>query len=163
MAWNSSPEIPDRIFAAIPYLVPLAFATASFGKPALTLIPGLAGIILPILGPVGFVYSLDPTGGLLIFFAAFLLIVRNDRVKHFIRYNTLQAILLLLLVTLATYADRFLSPILGALALNGLITLFGNVVFLAVLAACGFAAVQCGRGLYANLPVVSDAVRGQIL
>jgi len=155
MAWNNSQEVPDRIFAAIPYLVPLAFATASFGNPALKLIPGLAGLILPILGPVVFVYSLDPTGGLLIFFAAFLLIVRNDRVKHFIRYNTMQAILLMLLVTLANLINPFLGPLS--------VGLFGNLVFLAVLTACTFAAIQCGRGLYADLPVVSEAVRGQIL
>lgn len=155
MAWNNSPEVPDRIFGAIPYLVPLLIATSRFGQPALRSIPGLASILLPILEPVGSIYALDPTGGLLIFFAAFLLVVRNDRVKHFIRYNTLQAILLLLLVTLVTYISPLLGLFLGQL--------LGNFVFIAVLAACGFAAIQCGRGLYADLPVVSEAVRSQIL
>lgn len=163
MSWNGSPGTPDRIFAGIPYLVPLAFATARFGGPTLKVIPGLEGLIAPILVPVSIVYSLDPTGGLLIFFAAFLFVVRNDRVKHFIRYNTFQAILLMLLVTLATFAiDLFLSPLLGAISLGSVVTLLGNVVFLGVLAACVFSAIQCGRGLYADLPVVSEAARSQI-
>lgn len=160
MAWRNSVEIPDRIFATLPYFVPLAFATAIFGAPALKVIPGLSGLLSPILIPVLAVYRLDPTGGLLIFFAAFLLVVRNPRIKHFIRYNTLQAILIELLVTLIVYLNNFL---LAPIALGAAARLLGNFVFLAVLVACTFAIIQCARGLYAELPVVSNAVRGQIL
>ncbi len=153
---RNSTEIPDRIFAVLPYFIPLAFATAIFGRPSLNVIPGLAELLSPILIPILTIYRLDPTGGLLIFFAIFLLVVRNPRIKHFIRYNTLQAILLEILITLVNF---LLDPI----SLGSIEKIVGNIVFLAVLAACTFAIVQCARGIYAELPVLSDAVRGQVL
>lgn len=159
MAWRGSTDIKDRIFGALVYLIPL-YSALPFGEDLFRQFPILSLIQIPLL-PIAFVYSAIPFnfGRLLVFFILFLAVVRNDRIAHFIRFNTMQAILVDIVLSLL----GILFSIIGPGVLPGLIsiTLF-NVVFTAVLAVCIYAISQCAVGRYPEIPAISEAVYTQV-
>jgi hypothetical protein len=91
MTWRGSTTVPDRIFASLPYLLPLIDAL-SFGRFLFTQFPVLQLLLIP-LAPLMELYRL-PFASLIIFFALYLGVVRNENISHFIRFNAMQAILL---------------------------------------------------------------------
>lgn len=101
-----------------------------------------------------------PFAAFIIFILLFMLVVRNDNISHFVRFNTLQAILLGIVLSLCSLVMSFiLQPVLqGGLILE---TLF-NVIFLGTVAAVVYAVVQSALGRYAEIPTISDAVYMQV-
>jgi hypothetical protein len=158
MTWRGSPTVTDRIFASLPYLLPL-FSVYPFGIFVFQQFPDLARILSLLLTPVAFIYSLVPFADLVIFFLLFLLVVRNERIQHFIRFNTMQAILLDILVFLCGLIFRYmLSPLGSNLVTQTLIVM----VFLATLATCVYSVVQSLQGRYAEIPTLSEAAYAQV-
>ncbi|MEQ8541277.1 MAG: Tic20 family protein [Coleofasciculus sp. D1-CHI-01] len=157
MTWRGSTTVKDRIFAALPYLLPLLYALP-FGVFLLRQFPVLNIILVP-LSPLIFIQSTIPFAGLILFFVLFLAVVRNERIAHFIRFNTMQAILLDILLVLCSFAMRILGQGLGA---NFFIETLFNVIFLGTLAACGYGIVQSLLGRYAEIPTLSEAVYAQV-
>ena len=104
----------------------------------------------------------DPLGlgGLLLFFVLLFAVVRNANVPYFIRFNTLQALLIdIVLIALNFAIGAVLTPVLpGSL----LISTLNSAVVLAVLAIWIFATVECIRGREPDLPGISPAVRMQL-
>lgn len=157
MSWRGSTSVKDRIFACLPYLLPLIEGLA-FGRYLFVQFPALKVFFVP-LAPVILLYSSIPFAGLIVFFALFLLVVRNESINHFIRFNTMQAILVDIVLVLCNLILPILSPIPGAgFALQTL----SNTIFLGVLAAVIYSVVQSGRGRYAEIPAISDAVYMQV-
>lgn len=156
MTWRGSISPLDRLFACLPYLLPF-LVSFQFGIPLLTQFPVLQPLLIPFL-PL-----LPLTGGifgLVIFFALFMLVVRNDNINRFIRFNTMQAILLdILLVLCGIVADLVLRPVLG----GGLFleTIY-NVIFLGTLIAVIYSVIQSALGRYAEIPTLSEAVHMQV-
>jgi hypothetical protein len=157
MTWRGSTTVKDRIFASLPYLLPIISALP-FGSFLFRQFPALAIILVP-LQPVLFIYSAIPFAGLVIFFLLFLLVVRNERIIHFIRFNTMQAILLDILLVLCSLLFDILMRGLGTNLVTE--TLF-NIVFLGTVAACGYSIVQSLLGHYAEIPTLSEAVHAQV-
>lgn len=157
MTWRGSVTVPDRIFAALPYLLPLIDALP-FGRFLFGQFPVLQLLFLPLF-PVLQIYQTVPFAGLIIFFALFLLVVRNERINHFIRFNTMQAILIDIVLILCT----LVLSLIPQGSSGGLFaeTLF-NVVFLGVLAAFIYSVAQSLLGRYAEIPTISDAVYMQV-
>ena len=87
-------------------------------------------------------------------------VVRNADVPYFIRFNTLQALLIdIVLIALNLAIGAILTPVLpGSL----LISTLNSAVVLAVLAIWIFATVECIRGREPDLPGISPAVRMQL-
>ncbi len=157
MTWRGSTDVKDRIFAALPYLLPL-IEVLPFGQFMLRQFPILGIIYLP-LQPLILIYDNVPLAGLIIFFVLFLAVVRNPQISHFVRFNTMQAILLDILLVLGF----LLLPILvRALGVNLLTETLYNIVFLGMLAACGYSMVQSLMGRYAEIPSLSQAVYSQV-
>ncbi|ERT09119.1 putative membrane protein [Lyngbya aestuarii BL J] len=156
MTWRGETTIRDRIFSALPYLLPLMYGL-EFSRFLFAQFPILTIILIP-LAPLISIYQTVPFIGLVIFFALFLLVVRNQNIPHFIRFNTMQAILLDIIIVLC-------SIILGILGggLQGFIleTIY-NMLFLGILAAVIYSVVQSLRGHYAEIPTISDAVYMQV-
>ena len=144
MAWRGSTTVKDRIFACLPYLLPLVSALP-FGSFLFRQFPALGVLLIP-LQPVLFIYQSIPFAGLVIFFLLFLLVVRNERIVHFIRFNTMQAILLDILLVLCSLLSSILLKGLGTNLITE--TLF-NIVFLGTVVACGYSIVQSLIGRYA--------------
>lgn len=159
MTWRGSTDTKDRIFAALVYLLPL-YSAFAFGIFIFQQIPFLGAALAIALYPLAFLYSsLGSFGSLIIFFVLFFAVVRNPRISHFIRFNTMQAILIDILVYLLGLALGFVARGLGAnLALE---TLF-NVVFLGAFAACVYSIIQSVIGKYADIPTISEAAYSQV-
>ncbi|MGC9524034.1 MAG: Tic20 family protein [Limnospira sp.] len=154
MNWRGTTTVRDRIFACLPYLLPLVYGLP-FGKFLLVQFPVLGFLLLPVIF-IQQIFAQIFFAGLIVFFALFMLVVRNENIPHFIRFNTMQAILLDIIVIGC-------SLILNIIPLEGFIeqTLY-NMVFLGVLAAVIYAVVQSARGQYAEIPTLSDAVYMQV-
>jgi len=159
MTWRGSTDTKDRIFAALVYLLPL-YSAFAFGIFIFQQIPFLGAALAIVLTPLAFLYSsLGSFGSLIIFFVLFFAVVRNPRISHFIRFNTMQAILIDILVYLLGVALGFVARGLGAdLVVE---TLF-NVVFLGAFAACVYSIIQSVIGKYADIPTISEAAYSQV-
>jgi uncharacterized membrane protein len=157
MTWRGSTTPRDRFFACLPYLLPFLDGL-SFSTPFFRQFPVLQPLLLPFV-PIMQIYSL-PFASLIVFFTLFLLVVRNENISHFIRFNAMQAILLTIVLFLCQLIVQYvLQPALqGGLILE---TLY-NVVFLGTLAAVIYSIVQSALGRYAEIPTLSDAVYMQV-
>jgi uncharacterized membrane protein len=158
MTWRGSITPTDRIFACLPYLLPLISALM-FGTFLFKEFPGLQVILLP-LAPIMAIYSALPFANLIVFFALYLGVVRNENISHFIRFNAMQAILLDIVLFLCQVLVQYvlLPALQGGLVLE---TIF-NVVFLGAIAAILYSVVQSVLGRYAEIPTLSDAVYMQV-
>lgn len=157
MTWRGTTSVKDRIFASLPYLLPIISALP-FGSFLFRQFPFLQILLLP-LQPVLLIYSSIPFAGLVVFFLLFLLVVRNERIAHFIRFNTMQAILLDILLILFGLA---LQILLRGLGTNLITETLINIVFLGTVATCGYSIVQSLLGRYAEIPTLSEAVYAQV-
>ncbi|CAO5012954.1 Tic20 family protein [Microcystis aeruginosa] len=159
MTWRGSTDTKDRIFAALVYLLPL-YSAFAFGIFIFQQIPFLGAALAIVLTPLAFLYSsLGSFGSLIIFFVLFFAVVRNPRISHFIRFNTMQAILIDILVYLLGLVLGFVARGLGG---NLLVETLFNVVFLGAFAACVYSIIQSVIGKYADIPTISEAAYSQV-
>lgn len=157
MAWRGSTTVSERIFASLPYVLPLIDGLG-FGKYLFEQFPAIQLLFLPLV-PVLQIYGAIPFAGLIIFFALFLLVVRNEKISRFIRFNTMQAILLDIVLMLC----GLIVPILASgLQVRFVIETLFNMIFLGIVAAVVYAVVQSLMGRYAEIPTISDAVHMQV-
>ena len=156
MTWRGSTTVPDRIFASLPYLLPLIDGLA-FGRFLFTQFPVLQLLLIP-LDPLMQLYRV-PFASLIIFFALYLGVVRNENISHFIRFNAMQAILLDIVLMLCGLVLPIFSKGLQVAFIAE--TLY-NMVFLGAFAAFVYAVVQSLLGRYAEIPPLSDAVYMQV-
>ncbi|MEC4817424.1 MAG: Tic20 family protein [Scytonema sp. PMC 1069.18] len=165
MVWRGRTTMQHRLLSCLPYILPL-IQVYGFGLLLFQQIPFLQFLFLPLV-PFMALYaflgqSIPLIGsfiGLAIFFALYLLVVRNEKIAHFIRFHTLQALLLgifaslcqavLELVGIAQQGTALSIPLLGGVLYT--------VIFLAVVAASVYSIVQAIRGVYAEIPVISQA------
>ena len=158
MSWRGSTTIQDRIFSSLPYLLPLT-SSIGFSSAVLQEVPTLGTLLAPLLLPVLWIYQTLPFASLIIFFGLFLLVVRNEKVPHMIRFNTMQA----LLVDILMVVVGLVLPILGRVDSSNLVVIaLSSTVFIGVLAIVIFSVVQSLRGLYAEIPTLSEAAYMQV-
>ncbi|NJN85169.1 MAG: hypothetical protein HC881_01100 [Leptolyngbyaceae cyanobacterium SL_7_1] len=156
MTWRSVSPL-HRFLACLPYLLPL-IEVLRFGTVLFRQFPSLQLVFLPIVPILNF-YNLVPFAGLIIFFALYLLVVRNENIPHFIRFNAMQAILLDIVLVLCSLVLSLFTPIVqGGLILD---TLY-NVIFLGTIAAIVYSVIQSALGRYAEIPTLSNAVYMQV-
>ncbi len=174
MTWRGTTSTQDRIFGALVYLMPI-LDVLGFGLFLASLFPPLL-LLFVALSPLLTVYNFNVGGFPIVqmglFFGLFLLVVNNRDVAHFLRFHTLQAILISILAFLirlvldilnisSGLSDPFLrntTPDLMTWITGGI----ESAIFIAVLAAGIFAIVQSLRGQYADLPVISEAAHNQL-
>jgi hypothetical protein len=158
MSWRGATTIQDRIFSSLPYLLPLT-SSIGFSSAVLQEVPTLGTVLAPLLLPVLWIYQTLPFASLIIFFGLFLLVVRNEKVPHMIRFNTMQA----LLVDILMVVVGLVLPILGRVDSSNLVVIaLSSTVFIGVLAIVIFSVVQSLRGLYAEIPTLSEAAYMQV-
>jgi hypothetical protein len=157
MSWRGTTTVSDRIFASLPYLLPMVEVVA-FGFFLLDQFPPLAVVFAPILILWSFYRSVR-YAGMIIFFALFLLVVRNEKISHFIRFNTMQAILLDIIIFLFS----ILTDVVGLVPSGGFaIQTLSTTIFLGIVGAVGYSVIQSLSGRYAEIPAISDAVYMQV-
>jgi hypothetical protein len=158
MTWRGTTTVKDRIFASLPYLLPLIVGFLQFGQ-FLLQFQVVQLFFLPLLPVIVLYQKLGSLGQLIIFFVLFLAVVRNERIAHFIRFNTMQALLLDILLVLCSLVLQFLLPALGTSLITKTLL---NIIFLGTVAACGYSIVQSLLGRYAEIPTLSEAVHAQV-
>jgi len=146
----------DRLFASLVYLLPLYYVL-QFGIFLFNQFPFLEIIAIPLI-PLAILYSAIPFARFIVFIAIFALVIRNNSISHFIRYNAMQAILMDILLILINLIFSLLLSGVGGLFVE---TLY-NVIFLGTLVACGFSVYQSATGKYAELPGISEAAYAQV-
>ncbi|MBS9383914.1 MAG: hypothetical protein HEQ24_06600 [Dolichospermum sp. BR01] len=157
MSWRGSTTFPDRIFACLPYLLPLIEVFA-FGQFLMNDFPLLGLIFLPLL-PLLRIYYGVRYAGMIIFFALWLLVVRNEKINHFIRFNTMQAIILDIVIFLCSILTDIVKLVPGSgFAMQTLYT----TIFMGIIAAVVYSVAQSLMGKYAEIPAISDAVHMQV-
>ncbi len=157
MSWRGSTTIQDRIFACLPYLLPMIEVFA-YGRFFLTQFPPVQVLFLPLL-PLLQIYYGVRYAGLIIFFALFIFVVRNEKISHFVRFNTMQAILLDIVV----FLFGILTDIVGLLPSGGFaIQTLYTTIFLGIVAASVYSIIQSLLGRYAEIPAISNAVYMQL-
>lgn len=156
MTWRGSATVSDRIFASLPYLLPLVDGVI-FGRYLFSQFPALSLVFVPLIPLVQL--NSTPFVSLIIFFALFLLVIRNENISHFIRFNAMQAILLDIVIFLVSLLLRILAPVPGV---EFAIETLSNTLFLGIVAAFIYSVAQSLLGRYAEIPAISDAVRMQV-
>lgn len=157
MSWRGSIDGKDRFFGAVVYLLPFIGALP-FGRFFLEQFPQAGLIYLPFTPIINIYYGI-PFASLIIFFALFLAVVRNYKISHFIRFNTMQAILIDILLSLFGLILSYLLRPLGV----GLFTeTVSNLAFLGTLVAVFYSVIQSARGVYPEIPTISEAAYSQV-
>ena len=167
MTWRGSVSIPDRIFGIIVYCFAI-YDTLFFGSFLLQQFPAFGffcfpalpvelsyGLIASLLGPLGSFASFA------VFIILFAAVVRNEKISHFIRYNTMQSVLISISLALARIVMQYvLIPALGHSGL--LIETFYSLIFLGGLIASYYSMFQSTLGRYAQIPTISEAAYSRI-
>ncbi|MBD2526931.1 MULTISPECIES: Tic20 family protein [unclassified Nostoc] len=157
MSWRGSTTVSDRIFACLPYLLPL-IEVFVFGRYLLSDFPPLQLLFLPLL-PLLRIYYGVRYAGMIIFFALFLLVVRNEKISHFIRFNTMQAILLDIII----FLFNIVTDVVGLVPVGGFaIQTLSTTIFIGIVGAVAYSVIQSVSGRYAEIPAISDAVYMQV-
>ena len=165
MVWRGSNATQDRVLASLTYLMPI-LDVLSLGTFLFFLFPPLQWLFLPLfyLAPI---YSI----GLVqmgLFFGLFIGVVRNSNCSHFLRFNTMQALLLGIFAALLNIALGLFgfSQQYGGFGSSGVTELifpiFLSAIFVFVAGASIYAIIQSLRGEYPEIPIISQAVSSQV-
>ncbi|KGG13744.1 MULTISPECIES: Tic20 family protein [Prochlorococcus] len=150
-------QIWQRIISLFVYMLPLS-DVLHLGSNLFAQYPILNYIIIPIL-PIIFIKTKILLGGLLLFLCLFFGVVKNTEIAFFIRFNTMQALLLNIAIIIGIYViDIIIKPLGNYL----LVQVASNIVFITTLGITIFAITKCVAGKEPDIPIISDAVRIQI-
>ena len=167
MTWRGSTDWQQRIISALPYILPL-IEVRGFGGFLFAQFPALNLLYLPFYPFIVLLGTLDraiPFLGFtfILFFALYLGVVRNEKLAHFLRFHTMQALLLSIFTFLCAYVLRLIGIPVSAVAVTPvfLFSVLSSLLFISVAGACIFSMVQAVRGLYAEYPFISEAAYAQ--
>lgn len=93
------------------------------------------------------------------FFTLFLAIVRNVKLNHFLRYNTMQAILLDICVMLAGLIMQYLPMYITTSFLGDFLEF---MTLMNALFAIGYCMWNIIQGQYPEIPIITEAVYAQV-
>ncbi|NJK41392.1 MAG: hypothetical protein HC934_08620 [Acaryochloridaceae cyanobacterium SU_2_1] len=174
MTWRGATTQQERILSCLPYLVTL-LDCLPFGLFLFAKFPPLVWIFRPLfwIAPLYFWGS----GGiaivpLLVFLALYMGVVRNTQLRHLIRFNAMQAILLgfalaiiSLLLSLVGIVRQGLVPSDANLnlAFDGslFVMLLFDLLFSGTVALVIYSVVQSLRGKHPEIPIISNAAYAQ--
>ncbi len=171
MALRGATTTQERLLSCLPFLVPL-LNTYSLGGDIFSLFPPLRLLFFPIelLLPI---YLIGGGGfsivRLMVFIGLYAGVVRNSRIRHLIRYNAMQAIMLGISLTIILMVLQVVGILGGSVGSATSATserelfamVLSNVLFLGTLGIVVFSVVQSLRGHHAEVPLISDAAYAQ--
>ncbi|MBD2177928.1 hypothetical protein H6F42_13490 [Pseudanabaena sp. FACHB-1998] len=166
MARRSSVDYLDRLYASLPYFLPIT-AVVLFGTFLFLQFPPLALAFLPIfkLNQILSISIIDFISiRFVAWFCVFIFVVRSYKVNHFIRFNAMQALLLDIIIALVGAVTELLAVILGrSEAFGFILQIIASVTFLGITAAFLYSVFQCVRGKYPDkIPVISEVAYFQV-
>ncbi|GMI78864.1 translocon at the inner envelope membrane of chloroplasts 20-II [Hibiscus trionum] len=158
MSLNPTPAI-DRLISVAAYTLPF-FNSLQYGRYLFIQYPQLGTLFEPIL-PFLSLYKSVPYASFVAFFALYLGVVRNPSFSHYVRFNSMQAVTLDVLLVVPLLLTRILNP--GRAGLGFKLLVWGHTgvfVFSCLCFVYGVVSSILGRTPY--LPFVADAAGRQV-
>lgn len=157
---GDSAEPPDRFISAICYLYPFLDGV-HFGRFLFTQFPPIQLILFPFAPAIG-LFRASPLNPFLVFLTLYFAIVRNpSSFSRYVRYNTMQAIVLDVLLIFPDLIERFFAPREG-IGLD-IVMSIDSTVFLFLLVSMIYGSTTCLLGQVPRLPIVADAADRQVM
>lgn len=156
---GSSPELPERVLSALPYLLPF-LDSLGYGRFLFFQYPFITRAIAP-LAPLISLYSTVPFAPFVAFLGVYIGIINNQRWPRFVRFNAMQAVLLDILLILPRLVEQVFSAPTSGWALQAYITVQNTIwIFVAAAVLYGIGASLVGQT--ARIPIVADAAEQQV-
>ena len=152
-------DTSDRLISAICYFYPF-FDGIQYGKYVITQFTPIQAVIQPLV-PAIRVFKSFPFNGFLVFLTLYFVVVRNQNFSRYVRFNTMQAIVLDVLLIFPDVLERSFNP-RGGLGLDLLMSL-DSTVFLFLFVCLVYGSSSCLLGQLPRLPIVADAADRQVL
>ena len=187
MAKHISVTFGDRLCAILPYLFPITTVHMIAWYPFYLLPPleillspflqlnkmvGVAFLLMQYLlianKNLTFLVWITPNiltlqFRLLVLLCIFIFVVKNNRVNPFIRFNTMQALLLdIVILTLSVIISFLVHNPIRIDVFTILLRLIVSLSFLILTSTFTYSIFQCVRGKYPKLPIISDFIYHQI-
>ncbi|MBA0569268.1 hypothetical protein Golob_006709 [Gossypium lobatum] len=153
MSLNPTPAT-DRLISVAAYSLPF-FNSLQYGRYLFIQYPQLGILFDPIL-PFLSLYKSIPYASFVAFFALYLGVVRNPSFSHYVRFNSMQAVTLDVLLVVPLLLTRIFNP--GRVGLGFKVMVWGHTgvfVFSCLCFVYGVVSSILGRTPY--LPFVADA------
>lgn len=162
MSYNSDPTptpATDRLISVVSYTLPF-FNSLHYGRYLFLQFPNLGLLFDPIL-PLVSLYRSIPYSSFVAFFALYLGVVRNPSFSRYVRFNSMQAVTLDVLLVLPLLLQRIFT--LGSSGLGfRLMVSAHNLLFLFTLVCFLYSVSSCVFGRTPHLPFVADAASRQL-
>jgi uncharacterized membrane protein len=158
-SYSSQPSIPDRVLAAVPYLLPLLHSF-QYGRFLLYTSPMLRQAVSPLF-PLLQAYNSVPFAHMIAFFGIYIGIVNNSSIKRFVRFNAMQAMLLDVVLVLPSLIEQLITLPRSGPGLEAYIWC-NNAIWIGMAAAVVFGVVFSLLGQTARIPLVGDAADQQL-
>jgi len=143
----------DRLISAITYFYPF-FDGIQYGKYVINQFTPLQTLIQPLVPSIRAFNSI-PFNGFLVFITLYFVVVRNPNFSRYVRFNTMQAIVLDTLLIIPDLVVRGFNPRDG-IGLDLLMSL-DSTVFLYLLVCLIYGSSSCLFGQVPRLPIVAEA------
>lgn len=157
MSYNPTPA-SDRLISAAAYFLPF-FNGIQYGRFLFAQYPSLGLVFEPFFPLMSFYRSI-PYASFVAFFALYLGVVRNPSFSRYVRFNSMQAVVLDVLLAIPLLLQRILSPS-GGLGFRVLMLGY-NAIFVFIVACFLYSVVYCVLGRTPYLPIVASAADRQL-
>jgi len=144
----------ERLIGALVYFYSLSKALP-FGSELFNQYPPLKILILPTL-PILYLERLIPYGSSILFLILFFAVVQKIDISYFIRFNTLQSILLYIAIIVINFGLKlFLIPFTNLANIQ----IIFSCIFILTLSIIIFCIYECLSGRKPDLPIISNAAK----
>jgi len=151
------PSLGSRILGALLYMIPWS-DSLTFGSHLYIKYPFTQIIQVPAI-PIILIERSIPFGGLLLFLAIFLGLIRNSKVSYFLRFNALQSLLINIGIIIVSFIFEIIfSPFLNTL----IIRTFSSTLLISLFSMIVYCVWSCTQGNEPNLPGISEATKMQL-
>lgn len=166
MNWQQDITPLNRFYSCLPYLLPMS-AGVIYGAVLFQQFPLLIFPFIPFIWVYGNILSfplvplLGLTGEFFLFMGLYFLVVRDARIPHFIRFNTMQALLMQITLFIVQLLFQFLEQLSNDSLPSIVSTIFANTIFIGITLLSGYVIYQNFNGKYSDIPTLSEAASFQ--
>ncbi len=157
MSSQSSQTAANRFFGCLPYLLPI-IEVFPFGMVIFQQLPiarELYSILFPLMWLYGIINSIT-FGSFIFFIILYLGVVQNPAIDRFIRFNTLQSILIGILLSLCGIVLGVLLKVMLITEGSAIHQVIESTIFIVTIAACVYSIVISALGKYTDIPKLSE-------
>ena len=151
-----------RFYSCLPYLLPMA-AGVIYGTDLFQQFPLIYSLFTPFIWLYANVLAfplvpvLGLTGEFFLFIGLYFLVVKDVNVPHFIRFNTMQALLIQIVLFIAQLFLQLLAQLSSNYLPKPITDIFSNTIFIGTMLLASYAIYQSIKGEYSDIPTLSQS------